>query len=68
VNPTVLKEFNITSSKVTELTEAYEDYNLWRFDSFKNRFYIFLAYYSKKIKRASGFYKIKILFDKSRLD
>ena len=68
VDPTILLKFNYSSSKVNELIGAFEDYSLWRFDSFKNWYYIFLAYYSKKIKKTSGFYKIKILFDKTRFD
>jgi uncharacterized protein YnzC (UPF0291/DUF896 family) len=69
VSSTILKEeFNIAPLKADKLLKAYEDYSLWRFDSFKNRYHTFLAYYSKKIKKTIGLYKVKVLFDKNKFD
>ena len=68
INQNILDNFNIKPSKLLELNKRYMPYKMWRFDSLKNRLYLFQAYYSKIIKRAIGFYKIKILFDKNKFD
>lgn len=68
VNSNILTDFNIKSSKEDSLKNAFGSYKNWRFDSFKNRLYIFQAYYSKKIKKILGIYKIKIHFDKNKFD
>lgn len=68
VDASILKNFNIKPSKAAELLTAYEPYHLWKTDSFKNKYYLYMAYFSKKIKKHSGFYSIKKMFDKNRYD
>lgn len=68
IDPSVLDNFNINPTIVASLKNRIEDYKHWKEDSFKNKFYLLSAYYGKKIKKSTGFYKIKELFAKNRFD
>lgn len=68
ISSSILSDFHIESSMLKKLKNNFEDNKLWRLTSFKNKIYLYTAYFSKKIKRATGFYNLKILFDKNRYD
>lgn len=64
----VLKQFHLTPVILKNLENNFEEYKNWKFRSLKNKFYLLTAYYSKKIKRFTGFYFIKFYFAKNRFD
>jgi len=68
VDSAILTDFNIKTSKLTKLISAYEPYNLWKSDSLKNKYYLYTAYFSKKIKKHTGFYAVKKLFAENDFD
>lgn len=68
VNFNILKKFNIKRSKIIELKSKFENFNLRRFQNFKNRWKINTSYYGKDFKTVLGIYKIKELFAKDKYD
>ncbi len=68
VNFNILKKFNVKQSKIIELKSKFENFNLRRFQNFKNQWKINTSYYGKDFKTVLGIYKIKELFAKNKYD
>lgn len=68
VPPKILSNFNIKPSIIEEITLKCKPYNSWVFLNVKNALDNFMFYYSKRMKRHLGFYKLKSFFAKNKYD